>query len=223
MKENGFVGLGRRTMKQSLVILLVFLSGNVRNGLAWLNVHKPCRAIIPHSSLLRLHQKSHHRDRLDTRLFEKCRHQHQDQQRGKNIVSNASRNRKARHASPTVPSLWNPLVTSLKVFLFVATMLFGLVANAGEEDVLTTSLSASLESQPPTEITVSTSSSPTTTTRPIGKRYWSIMETGDPKEKVAANEALVVYAVGTINTMLYDNRYVAVQSKWRSCCGSRTK
>jgi hypothetical protein len=32
------------------------------------------------------------------------------------------------------------------------------------------------------------------------------MEEGTPQERIAANEALVDYAVGTINTMLYDNR-----------------
>jgi C-terminal processing protease CtpA/Prc len=37
------------------------------------------------------------------------------------------------------------------------------------------------------------------------KPYWSIMESSPPEEKVVANEALFDYAVGTINTMYYDN------------------
>jgi C-terminal processing protease CtpA/Prc len=40
---------------------------------------------------------------------------------------------------------------------------------------------------------------------PNGKRYWSIMESSPPEERVVANEALLDYAVGTINTMYYDN------------------
>ena len=38
-----------------------------------------------------------------------------------------------------------------------------------------------------------------------GKRYWSIMQTSPAIERVAANEALLDYAVGTINTQYYDN------------------
>jgi C-terminal processing protease CtpA/Prc len=38
-----------------------------------------------------------------------------------------------------------------------------------------------------------------------GKQYWSIMESSPPEEKVVANEGLFDYAVGTINTMYYDN------------------
>lgn len=40
---------------------------------------------------------------------------------------------------------------------------------------------------------------------PVGKRYWSIVHDGEPHERVAANTALLDYAVGTINTMYYDN------------------
>jgi len=37
------------------------------------------------------------------------------------------------------------------------------------------------------------------------KRYWTIMDQGTPDEKKAANTALLDFAVGTINTMYYDN------------------
>jgi hypothetical protein len=41
---------------------------------------------------------------------------------------------------------------------------------------------------------------------PVGKRYWSIMESSESKEeRIQANEALLDYAVGTINTQFYDN------------------
>jgi C-terminal processing protease CtpA/Prc len=41
---------------------------------------------------------------------------------------------------------------------------------------------------------------------PSGKRYWSIMESSESKaERVQANDALLDYAVGTINTQFYDN------------------
>lgn len=42
---------------------------------------------------------------------------------------------------------------------------------------------------------------------PTGQRYWSIMtgSTFGAQERVAANEALLDYAVGTINTQFYDN------------------
>lgn len=39
---------------------------------------------------------------------------------------------------------------------------------------------------------------------PIGKKYYSIMESGEPNERVAANTALMEYAVGTISNMYYD-------------------
>jgi C-terminal processing protease CtpA/Prc len=41
----------------------------------------------------------------------------------------------------------------------------------------------------------------------IPKRYWTIMsnEGGTPQERLVANEALLDHAVGTINTMYYDN------------------
>ena len=38
-----------------------------------------------------------------------------------------------------------------------------------------------------------------------GKQYWTIMNEGDREEKIEANQALMDYAVGTINTMYYDN------------------
>jgi C-terminal processing protease CtpA/Prc len=42
---------------------------------------------------------------------------------------------------------------------------------------------------------------------PAGQRYWFIMESAssEASERVVANEALVDFAVGTINTMYYDN------------------
>jgi hypothetical protein len=40
---------------------------------------------------------------------------------------------------------------------------------------------------------------------PVGKRYWSIMESSESKERIQANEALLDYAVGTINCQFYDN------------------
>ena len=40
---------------------------------------------------------------------------------------------------------------------------------------------------------------------PNGKRYWSIMESPVAQERLVANEALLDYAVGTVNTMYYDN------------------
>jgi hypothetical protein len=40
---------------------------------------------------------------------------------------------------------------------------------------------------------------------PAGKRYWDIQETGTDPERIQANTALMDYAVGTINTMYYDN------------------
>lgn len=39
---------------------------------------------------------------------------------------------------------------------------------------------------------------------PAGKQYWSIIQEGLPEDKIAANTALMDYAVGTINTMYYD-------------------
>lgn len=39
---------------------------------------------------------------------------------------------------------------------------------------------------------------------PSGQQYWSIIQEGRPEEKIAANTALLDYAVGTINTMYYD-------------------
>ena len=42
---------------------------------------------------------------------------------------------------------------------------------------------------------------------PVGKKYWSIMMESEysKQEKIAANDALLDYAVGTINTQFYDN------------------
>lgn len=42
---------------------------------------------------------------------------------------------------------------------------------------------------------------------PAAKRYWTIMSPteGTPQERLVANEALLDHAVGTINTMFYDN------------------
>lgn len=40
---------------------------------------------------------------------------------------------------------------------------------------------------------------------PVGKRYWCIMESSSKEERIHANEALLDYAVGTINTQYYDN------------------
>jgi C-terminal processing protease CtpA/Prc len=40
---------------------------------------------------------------------------------------------------------------------------------------------------------------------PAGKRYWDIQEQGTDPERMQANTALMDYAVGTINTMYYDN------------------
>lgn len=44
---------------------------------------------------------------------------------------------------------------------------------------------------------------------PVGQKYWSIMTDGDStftsKDRSAANEALLDYAVGMINTQFYDN------------------
>ena len=41
---------------------------------------------------------------------------------------------------------------------------------------------------------------------PAAKRYWAIMgDEGTPQERLVANEALLDHAVGTINTMYYDN------------------
>lgn len=39
----------------------------------------------------------------------------------------------------------------------------------------------------------------------VGEQYWSIMSEGDKEAKIEANKALMDYAVGTINTMYYDN------------------
>lgn len=39
---------------------------------------------------------------------------------------------------------------------------------------------------------------------PAGQQYWSIIQDGLPEERIAANTALMDYAVGTINTMYYD-------------------
>jgi C-terminal processing protease CtpA/Prc len=39
---------------------------------------------------------------------------------------------------------------------------------------------------------------------PAGKQYWSIIQDGLPEERIAANKALMDYAVGTINNMYYD-------------------
>lgn len=60
------------------------------------------------------------------------------------------------------------------------------------------------------------------TDMPAGKRYWNIMESSPPQERVVANEALLDYAVGTINTQFYDNTGGAYfdardfYSKWRT-------
>ena len=57
---------------------------------------------------------------------------------------------------------------------------------------------------------------------PVGKRYWDIQETGEPQEIVAANKLLLDHAIGTINTMYYDNtggakfQYPEFYSKWRN-------
>ena len=40
---------------------------------------------------------------------------------------------------------------------------------------------------------------------PASRRYWNIMESGPRAERIAANEALIDFEVGTINTMYYDN------------------
>ena len=53
--------------------------------------------------------------------------------------------------------------------------------------------------------TLSSSSLLTSTSMPAGKKYWDIQEQGTDPERMQANTALMDYAVGTINTMYYDN------------------
>ena len=83
------------------------------------------------------------------------------------------------------------------------------------------------EAQPPVAEAVTTTATPQEPQRipgsiPSGSKYWSIMGGESASDKVQANEALLDHAVGTINTMFYDNTGGAYfsprdfYSQWRS-------
>lgn len=64
----------------------------------------------------------------------------------------------------------------------------------------------SISSQPTITTTITMSNNPQTNQKQTKKsRYWEIMESNDPTQISNANEKLLDNAVGTINTMYYDN------------------